>query len=398
MELVSAVLPTDATPPETAPLSGTLIAVFALACGIAVGSLYYSQPLLDALGREFDVGTVATSLIVTVTQLGYAAGLILIVPLGDLVENRRLVLSIFAATVVVLACVAASRSYSAFLAGSVAIGFTAVVAQVLVPLASHLAAPEKRGEVVGRVVSGLLIGILVARAFAGVVAGEFGWRAVYVIAAALLGLMTIVLARMLPRREGTFTGGYGALLGSLLRIYRTEPLLRRRAAYQFAMFGAFSIFWTAITFLLSSPAYGLTQTQIGLFALAGATGALIAPVAGRLGDRGYGRMATGIAFAFCAAAFILTLVHGIAMLVAAAILLDLAVQSTLVIGQQAIYTLRPEERSRLNTLYIATFFVGGAAGSALAGLAYASSGWRGIVALGAALPCAAFVFWLSDRN
>jgi predicted MFS family arabinose efflux permease len=163
------------------------------------------------------------------------------------------------------------------------------------------------------------------------------------------------------------------------------------------MFGAFSIFWTSATYLLSSPAYGMSQTQIGLFALAGATGALIAPVAGKLGDRGHGRSATGVAFALCAVAFLLTLVHGLVPLVACAILLDLAVQSTLVIGQQAIYTLRPEERSRLNTLYIATFFVGGAAGSALAGVTYSRFHWAGIIVAGAALPLAAFLIWLGER-
>jgi predicted MFS family arabinose efflux permease len=390
------VTPAAEAPPRE-PLSAALIAIFAVACGIAVGSLYYSQPLLDALGKDFGVTETATSLIVTVTQLGYAAGLIFIAPLGDLVENRRLVLAIFCAACLALIAVAASRSYSAFLVGSVALGFTAVVAQVLVPLAAHFAAPEKRGEVVGRVVSGLLIGILVARAFAGVVAGSFGWRAVYVVAAVLVGIVTLSLARVLPQRKGAFAGGYPTLLGSMLRIYRTEPLLRRRAAYQFAMFGAFSIFWTSITFLLSSPAYRLSETQIGLFALAGATGALIAPIAGKLGDRGHGRGATGVAFALCAVAFLLTLVHGLVPLVGCAILLDLAVQSTLVIGQQAIYTLRPEERSRLNTLYIATFFVGGAAGSALAGVTYARFHWAGIIGLGVSLPLLAFLFWLGER-
>ena len=378
------------------PIGSTLIAVFAVACGLAVGSVYYSQPLLAALGQSFGVDESAASLIVTATQLGYAAGLIVLVPLGDLVENRRLILSIFSMAIVALLAVAASRSYETFLAGSVALGFTAVVAQVLVPLASHLAAPEKRGEVVGRVVSGLLIGILVARAFSGVVAGAFGWRAVYLLAAVLIAIMTAILARMVPQRKGTFAGTYGALLRSLLRIFVSEPLLRRRAAYQFAMFGAFSLYWTSITFLLASAAYRLTQTEIGLFALAGATGALIAPVAGKLGDRGHGRIATGIAFGCCAASFLVTLVPGIVPLVICAVLLDLAVQATLVIGQQAIYTLRPEERSRLNTLYIATFFLGGAAGSALAGITYARFGWPGIVIAGAALPLAAFLLWLRE--
>lgn len=379
--------------------SGGMILMFALACGLTAGSLYYAQPLLETLGRQFNVGEAATGLIVTITQLGYAAGLVLIAPLGDLLENRRLIAIVLSGTVLASLAAAFATSFPMFLAASLAIGVTAVVAQVLVPFAGHLAPPENRGRVVGQVVSGLLMGVLLARAAAGILSGAVGWRAVYFISAALLTLTIAVLLRVLPRRQPTFALGYFALVGSLGRIFATEPILRRRAATQSCMFAAFSAFWTSITFLLAGPHYHLSQTGIGLFALAGAAGALFAPVAGRLGDSGHERTATGCAYALAAGAFALTLVQTqIWALVSGAIFLDLAVQTTLVLGQRAIYALDPAARSRLNTIYIATFFCGGAVGSAISGMAYARAGWLGVALFGTLLPIGALLIWLTDRQ
>lgn len=386
-------------PPAAAGLSRTQIAVFAVAAGLAAGNVYYAQPLLGLIGRSFGVGHTLSGLIVTITQLGYAAGLLLIAPLGDVLENRRLITAILSGTIVALLAAAYSPRFGAFLAASAAIGVTSVAAQVLVPLAARFAPPEARGRVVGQVMSGLLAGILLARTVAGVVSGAFGWRSVYVLSAVLLAVMVGVLYRTLPTHRPTFRNHYGALLASLGEIFLREPNLRRRVAYQAAMFGAFSAFWTSITFLLSAPPFGLSQTGIGLFSLAGAAGALIAPVAGRLGDAGHGRNASGIAFLVGAAGFGVTLLqHHLAALVAGAILIDLAAQTSLVLGQRVIYALRPAERSRLNTLYIATFFIGGAAGSALSALAYARMGWHGVVLLGGILPLSAFAFWLTERG
>ncbi len=383
--------------PASQPLSAGLIVVFAVACGLAVASLYYAQPLLETIGADFHVDESIAGLIVTITQLGYAAGLLLVAPLGDLLENRRLIAIVMGAAVLALVAAAFAGSFGAFIAASLAIGVTSVVAQILVPLAAHLAPPETRGRVVGQVMSGLLAGILLARAASGVLSGALGWRAVYGIAA-LLSVATVgVLWRVLPDRRPSFALGYRALLGSLAGIYRGEPILRRRAAYQSAMFGTFSLFWTGSTFLLSNAPFHYSQTAIGIFALAGAMGAFFAPIAGRLGDSGHDRMATGAAFLVAAAGFGLTFLHTqIVALVAGAICLDCAVQATLVLGQRAVYALNPAERSRINTLYIATFFVGGAAGSALAGLLYGRAGWAGIAALGVALPLAAFVYWLTE--
>jgi predicted MFS family arabinose efflux permease len=381
------------------PISGAMIGVFALACGLAVANLYYAQPLLETIGRTYSVDEAAAGLIVTTTQLGYAAGLVLVAPLGDVLENRRLIATVLLGTVAALLCAAAAPTFATFLIASLAIGMTSVVAQILVPFAAHLAPAERRGRVVGQVMSGLLLGILLARAAAGIISGAIGWRSVYVISAVLLALLIAVLLRVLPRRQPDFTGSYRALLASLGRIYLNQPILRRRAAYQSAMFGSFSAFWTSITFLLAGPHFNFSQTIIGIFALAGALGALFAPIAGRLGDSGHERVVTGAAFVVAAAGFGLTLLQSqVWALVCGAILLDLAVQTTLVLGQRAIYALNPAERSRLNTLYIATFFCGGAAGSAVSGLVYARAGWTGVVVLGAALPLAALGLWLTDRR
>jgi predicted MFS family arabinose efflux permease len=382
---------------ERRSMSAGTIAVFAVACGLAVGNLYYSQPLLEQLGRAFHVDAAAASLIVTITQVGYAAGLLFIAPLGDLLENRRLIATVMSGTVVALVAAGCATSFAAFLAASLAIGVTSVAAQILVPFAAHLAPPERAGRVVGQIMSGLLTGLLLARAAAGAISGAIGWRGVYFISAVLSTLIIGVLLRTLPRRQPSFALGYRALLGSMRRIFASEPILRRRAAYQSAMFAAFSAFWTSITFLLAGPLYHLSVTAIGEFALAGAAGALIAPIAGRIGDGGNQRVFTGGAFLLAAAAFALTLLETrMWALVCGAIFLDMAVQTTLVLGQRAIYALDPAARSRLNTLYIATFFCGGAVGSAVSGIVYARAGWIGVAIFGAALPLGAFVFWLSE--
>jgi predicted MFS family arabinose efflux permease len=385
--------------PEPRVITKTQIVIFAVACGIAVANLYYAQPLLETIGATFGVNEAAAGLVVTVTQIGYACGLVLLAPLGDLLENRRLILTVMCGTLVALAGATLAPAFPVFLAASLAIGVTTVVAQILVPLAAHFAEPGKRGAVVGQVMSGLLTGILLARAVAGLLSAAIGWRGVYLVSAIVMTLLIVVLARTIPARKPESTASYGALLASLVRIFRSEPVLRRRIAYHFAMFGSFSVFWTSITFLLSAAPFHLSTAWIGAFALAGAVGAIVAPIAGRLGDRGHGRIATGAALLLASAAFALTLLQAsIAALIVGAIALDLAVQTNLVLGQQAIYALNPAERSRLNTLYISAFFLGGALGSWLAGMLYAHGGWPAVVALGSGMPLAAFLVWLTEAR
>ncbi len=392
--------PTLKTESHTLPhMSGALIFVFALGCGVAVANLYYVQPLLRVLGADFGVGEGRAGMMVTLTQLGYAFGLILLVPLLDLIENRKLIAMLLSGCVVGLLSAAVSRSLRQFLLASVVIGMTSVVAQTIVPFAAHLAPPEIRGRIVGQVMTGLFNGILFARAFAGFISGALGWRAVYGISAVMLVVLIVILSKALPVRHPQGTESYSQLVRSLARIYRTEPVLRRRGFYIACMFAAFTAFWTSITFLLSGPHFRFSQTQIGLFALAGALGAVFAPVAGWMADRGLARMATLCAFILAVSSLLFTLIfqEHLWALVTGAILLDLAVNTTLVLGQQAIYQLNPEQRGRINTLYIATFFAGGVTASSLSGFAYASGGWKGVVFLACVFPTMAFLYWLTEK-
>jgi predicted MFS family arabinose efflux permease len=385
--------------PPAPGISRGLVFLFAVSCGLAVGNIYYAQPLLDTLGAAFHERQSVVGLIVTMTQIGYAIGLLTIVPLGDLIENKKLVLLVFCGTVTSLLLAAFAPGVGLFFVASLLIGITSVVAQVLIPLAANLTPQATRGRVVGQIMSGLLLGILFARALAGFVAGAFGWRVVYFASAGLLLALMVVLAKALPVRKPTFRGTYGELMRSLYGIFRDEPVLRRRSMYQFAMFASFSAFWTTITFLLAGPVFRFSQTEIGFFALAGAAGAIIAPVAGRLADRGHQRPATGVAFVVAIFGYLITLWSGrVWILVAAAILVDAAVQTTLVTGQHMIYSLHPEQRSRLNTLFIATFFVGGAMGSAIASYAYERIGWEAVVMIGSGLSIAALAYWLTEKT
>lgn len=375
-----------------------LTLTFALACGLAAGNLYYAQPLLGVIGHDLGTGAEKTSLVVTLTQLGYALGLLLVVPLGDLFENRMLIRRVLWLTTVALLAASWAPNFATFAMASLTIGFTSVVAQVLVPFAAHLAPAEERGRVVGQVMSGLLIGVLLARAVSGLVAEEWGWRSVFRLSAGLLVLLNFWLAAILPRHQPGNQLTYKQLLGSLGRIWVAYAPLRRRAIYQVTMFGSFSAFWTGLTFWLSAPPWNYGQGSIGRFALVGAVGALAAPWFGRQGDAGRGHTLTGLCLLGAPLGFALTLLGGLPAVLLGTLLLDACVQGTLVLGQQVIYQLEPEQRSRINTLYIAAFFLGGAIASALSGWAFAHWGWPGVVGLGCALPLGGFLYWLSEKK
>jgi predicted MFS family arabinose efflux permease len=378
---------------------GWTIFLMASACGLIAANLYYAQPLIKLIAPDIGLHLSAASLIVTLTQIGYCAGLVLLVPLGDLVENRDLVLWTLGGALVALAVAACSASAPWFLGASLAIGIGSVAVQMLVPMAAHLAPDASRGQVVGKVMSGLLTGIMLSRPVASLVASAFGWRAVFGGSAALMLVLGAVLRRALPPRRPASGQGYAALIASLWTLLRQHPVLRRRAAYQAALFAGFSLYWTAVPLVLSSPAFGLSQRGIAWFTLAGVAGALSAPVAGRLADRGRTRVATGAALAMVAASFALAWVGAagsLAALLAAGILLDLGVQANLVLGQRAIYALGEHVRSRLNGLYMAIFFAGGAIGSSVASMAYAHGGWALVSGIGLAFPLVALVFYATE--
>lgn len=380
-------------------ISRRLVLVFAVATGVVVANNYYAQPLLDTIARQFHTTSAAVGLIVTLTQIGYALGLLFIVPLGDLLERRRLILTVLAGTSLALAGSALAPTIG-WLAGlALLVGVTSVVAQVLVPFAASLAPEAARGRVVGTVMSGLLVGVLLARTFSGIIAQAAGWRTVYWIAAVLMLALIAVLWRELPRVGRAEAGlSYRQLLASVWELARTEPVLRRRSVYGALAFAVFSVLWTSIAFLLARPPYSYGQAVIGLFGLLGVAGALCASVAGRLADRGWSRISTGAFVALTLAAFALLALGATRLLplIAGIVLLDLGVQGTHITNQSEIYRLRPEARSRITTAYMVTYFIGGSLGSFTSALAYGTAGWGAVCVLGAVVSAANVVVWLTE--
>lgn len=389
-----------AAPAATVPAWLTLL--LASACGLIVANIYYAQPLIGPISAALGLSPGAAGLIVTMTQVGYGIGLLLIVPLGDLVENRRLVLGVMGLSVAGLLVAAVAQTAVPFLAAALVIGLGSVAVQILVPYAAHLAPERMRGRVVGNVMSGLMLGIMLARPVASFLTAALGsWHAVFVLSAGAMLLLGLVLRLALPVRRPPPGLRYGQLLASMGRLAVSVPQLRRRALYQSGQFGAFSLFWTTVPLHLAQD-FGLGQTGIALFALAGVAGAVAAPIAGRLADRGLVRPASGLAMLAVALSFPLTWLApqgsavGLGLLVAAAILLDFGVSANVVLGQRVLFTLGAEYRSRLNGLYMATFFLGGALGSALGGWAYAAGGWGWSSLAGLALPVAALLYWCTE--
>lgn len=385
-------------------ISTWLIMLLAAACGIIVANLYYAQPLVGVISSSIGLSANSTGLIVTLTQIGYVVGLLFVVPMGDIVENKRLIVISLLLTAVALAITALSKQALPFLAASFVIGVGSVAAQVLVPFASYLASESSRGRVVGNVMSGLLLGIMLARPVSSLVADFFGWHAVFALSAAAILILAIVLSKVLPARKPSLDTTYTALLGSMWHLLRTTPILRRRAAYHACVFATFSLFWTTVPLLLSSPIFGFSQKEIALFALVGVAGAVAAPVAGRLADRGWTRPATGIALVTVIISVLLPLLIqagspiGVAVLVISAILLDAGVSANLVLGQRAIFSLNPEFRSRLNGLFMAIFFFGGAIGSAIGGWIYATGGWSAALWIGMAFPIVAILYFATEKK
>ncbi|NHT74761.1 MFS transporter [Rhizobiaceae bacterium CRRU44] len=390
--------------PEATGLSARLNLVLAAACGLIVANLYYAQPLVGPIGASLGLSPDAAGLIVMLTQLGYGLGLLLIVPLGDLFENRKLILMMLGLSILAVLSAGLLTQAAAFLASAFAIGLCCVAVQIIVPYAAQMVPAAERGRAVGNVMSGLMVGIMLARPVSSFIAAFLPWHMVFVLSALAMTGLVLFLARVLPRRMPASRLGYGALIGSLPRLFATQPVLRRRAAYQGCMFAAFSVFWTVTPLLLASPAFGLSQVGIALFALAGAAGALAAPIAGRLADRGLSFAATRIALVGGACAFLVTHLApqgstvALVVLTLAAFGLDFAVSTTLVLGQRAIYVLGDAHRSRLNGLYMATSFLGGAVGSAAGAWLYAHYGWWGASLLGFALPAAALLYSLTERR
>ncbi|HLZ67085.1 MAG TPA: MFS transporter [Aliidongia sp.] len=382
------------------PLTRNAVLVMAGACGFGVANIYYNQPMLADIARDL-ANPAAAGVVPTVTQVGYALGLLLLAPLGDRFDRKHLILVELAGLILALGLAAVATNLATLAVASLAMGVLTTFVQQVLPMAAHLAAPERRGQVVGTVMSGLLIGILGARVLSGIVAEHLGWREMFGIAAGMMVVLSIVLMVLLPRTAPTSTLSYPALLSSLWYLLRAERVLREASAIGGLMFAAFSAFWATLTLYLAGPAYHLGPEAAGLFGLVGIAGALAAPLAGRLADRGGPRRTVGIAIIVAALAYVLFAVAGQSLwgLIAGVLLLDLGVQGAMVSNQSRIYALRPESRSRVNTVYMVIYFVGGSAGSALGALAWGYGGWIAVSALGLVLALMALlVHVLSPRE
>ena len=385
-------------------LSAWITLLLAFSCGLIVANIYYAQPLIGSISADLGLRPQLAGLLVTMSQIGYGAGLLLVVPLGDLIENRTLVVSTIVIGAVALGCAALATQPSTFLISALLIGFGSVAVQILIPYAGHMAPEPIRGRAVGNVTTGLMLGIMLARPLASFVAAHASWHVIYAGSALAMVMLAIMLRLMLPVRQPKARLSYGQLLGSMVQLYRDTPALRRRALYQAALFSGFSVFWTTAPLLLAGPDFRMSQTGIALFALAGVAGAIMAPVAGRIADRGWTRPATIAAIMLCAIGYALTLVAplgtywSLAMLVVAAIAIDCGAQLSLILGYRVLFVLGPSQRSRLNGLYMTTFFVAGAAGSGIGAFVYAHGGWMLAAALGTALPLAALAYSFTEKS
>ena len=385
--------PLPVAPAPALRMNGAMVTLFAFCCGAIVANLYYAQPIIGLIAPDIGLSPRAASLTVSLTQVGYAIGLFFVVPLADLVENRALLIVTSIVSVASLVIATFVRDPGVFLLVSLLIGFGSVSAQILLPLAAHFAPDASRGRVVGNVMGGLMLGILLSRPFASFVADHFGWHAVFATAAVLMTLITVVFAVLMPRRRPDHRATYGGLLRSLGTLIVRQPVLRRRSFYQACMFGAFSLFWTAVPLELTRH-YGYTQTQIAVFALIGALGAIAAPIGGRLADAGHTRIGTLVATGLAAVGFWPVAIApslGVAGLIFTGVLLDFCVQMNMVLGQRAIYALDAASRARLNALYVTSVFIGGAIGSLIASPLYAWGGWNAVLIAGSAFPVLALL-------
>jgi predicted MFS family arabinose efflux permease len=336
-----------------------LVLLFAVACGLSVANLYYAQPLLDTIAKSFGTNSGTAGLVVTLAQIGYAIGLALLVPVGDLVSRRRLVPIVLVINAGALVVSAVAPDIGVLIAVASIVGAGSVMAQVLVPMAASLASDERRGQVVGTVMSGLLLGILLARTVSGVVAEVSSWRVVYAMAAILMVTLAVVLGRLLPEEKGRPRIGYGSLLRTTGKLLFTEPILRRRAWFGALGFACFSVFWTTMAFLLSGAPYHYGDLTIGLFGLVGAGGALCATFAGRWADRRSTKAST-LAFTTCIGISFVPLWYGrhdLGMLIVGILVLDIGVQGLQVTNQSMIYQLGHSVRSRVTSAYMVCYFV-----------------------------------------
>ncbi|MFJ7840258.1 MFS transporter [Lysinibacillus sphaericus] len=382
---------------QQSSMSRIMALLFATACGISVANIYFAQPLLDQLSNDFGIDDSFIGLVITITQIFYGIGLLLLVPLGDLLNQRRLIVGQMLLSTIALIIVGTAFSSAILFVGMALVGLLAVVTQTLVAFAANIASPTERGRIVGIVTSGIVIGILLARTFAGILTDLAGWRSVFIVSATIMLLLASLFFKVLPNVEREVKSiTYSQLIRSTFTLLRQERTLRVRSVLAMLIFADFSILWTSLVLPLSTPPIVLSHSAIGAFGLVGVAGALAAASAGKLADRGYGQRTTGIALTLLLISwlFISYLQQSLFALVVGIVLLDLAVQAIHVTNQTMILPLRREAQSRLTAGYMIFYSIGSAAGSIASTQIYAHFGWEGVSSLGASVSAFALLFWV----
>ncbi|WP_207452442.1 MFS transporter [Bacillus sp. SD088] len=381
---------------QQAQPSPTLTLLMAVSCGLTIANLYYNQPLLAEMGRTFGVDDHQSGVISTYTQIGFAIGMFTFIPLGDIYEKKKLILSLlFAVGLALIFLATAQNLYSVYIA-SFMVGFTTVSPQIIVPFAAELASPYQRGKVIGSVMSGLLIGILLARAVAGFIGEIFSWRVMFGFASLLMFILTYILYRYLPSLKPKVKLSYLELLRSIRKLIVQERTLREAALISALMFGSFSAFWTSLTFFLEGPHYQYGSSMVGIFSLIGVVGVVTASVVGKLSDRFSPKMMVGLMTVIVLLSYVLFGLFGTWHwgLIVGIVLLDLGYQGAHISNQTRIYSLSAEAKGRLNTVYMVSSFIGGALGSAGGVVAWERWEWLGTCVVGGSMATAAFLVWL----
>ncbi|WP_372989011.1 MFS transporter [Mycobacteroides salmoniphilum] len=382
-------------------LTRPVIVLFSIACGLSVATIYFSQPLLDTIGTQFSMPTAQVGIVLTLTQVGYAIGLLLIVPLGDTVNQRRLIVGQTVLLGVSLLATAISPNAWTFLLSVTAVGALAVVTQVMVAYTAVHAAPERQGWAVGVVTGGIISGILLARTVSGALSDLFGWRAVYVVASIAAVTTAVILAHALPHSRRPPQGlPYRRLIASTLRLLRDVPVLRSRAIIAMLIFAAITVMLTPMVLPLTSAPYHLSHTEVGLFGLAGAAGALGAFKAGSWCDRGWANRVTGVGLSLMLTAWVFaaTLRWTLLGLTVAVVIIDFGLQSVHVANQSLIYRLDTELHGRLTAAYMTFYSIGSAVGAIMSTWVYATHGWGGVCLLGASISLGALCYWIGSST
>lgn len=376
-------------------LSKWNIAIMALCTGLIVANIYYCQPLVVLISREFGVSESNAGQVTFFTQIGYALGLLFCVPLGDKLERKKQILVMTGAAVAALCAAALSVNIGMLKIMGLIIGFTSIVPQLILPLAASLAEPERRGKVIGVIMSGLLIGILLSRTLSGMIGEHFGWRAMFWIAGGMTFVMMITILATFPQSKPSFSGSYGALMRSVFTLVREQPLLREASLLNACGFAVFGLFWTTSVFLLSNPPYSFGSDVIGLMGLAAATGALGAPLIGRIADKKNPRIAIGYGIACILTGFIIFWFfrYSLVGVVIGIILLDLGLQGVHVSNQTRIYALLPEARNRMNTVFMTVSFIGTSLGSGIGLLVWDINKWAGVCMAGVGITLLAILIY-----